>query len=60
MDKAEINYEIQDKELLAIVSAFKEWYRYLEGASFKITVYSDHTNLEYVSPTKVLNCHQAR
>jgi hypothetical protein len=24
MDKAEINYEIYDKEMLAIVSAFKE------------------------------------
>jgi len=32
MDKAEINYEIHDKEMLAVVSAFKEWRRYLEGA----------------------------
>ena len=41
MDKAEINYEIHDKEMLAIVSAFKEWRRYLEGALFPITVYTD-------------------
>jgi len=32
IDKAEINYEIHDKEMLAVVSAFKEWRRYLEGA----------------------------
>jgi hypothetical protein len=28
---AEINYEIHDKELLAIVDCFKAWRRYLEG-----------------------------
>jgi hypothetical protein len=60
MDKAEINYEIHDKEMLAIISAFKEWRRYLEGTSFKITVYSDHKNLEYFATTKVLNHRQAR
>jgi hypothetical protein len=30
MDKAEINYGIHDKQLLAIVAALKEWRRYLE------------------------------
>ena len=29
----ELNYNIHDKELLAIVSAFKQWRHYLEGAS---------------------------
>jgi hypothetical protein len=60
MDKVEINYNIHDKEILAIISTFKEWPQYLEGTSFKITVYSDHKNLEYFATTKVLNCHQAR
>jgi hypothetical protein len=32
MEPAEINYEIHDKEMLAIVAALKEWKRYLEGA----------------------------
>ena len=40
MNKHEINYEIHDKELLAITSAFKEWRRYLEDARHKITVYT--------------------
>lgn len=60
MDKAEINYEIHDKEMLAIVVAFKEWRRYLEGACHTITVYSDHKNLEFFLTTKVLNRRQAR
>jgi len=60
MDKAELNYEIHDKELLAIVSSFKEWRRYLEGALHTMVVYSDHKNLEYFATTKVLNRRQAR
>jgi hypothetical protein len=59
MDKAEINYEIHDKEMLAIISAFKDWPRYLEGTYFTIIVYSDHKNLEYFAITKVLNRRQA-
>jgi len=51
---AEINYEIHDKELLAIVDAFKHWQRYCEGATHQVQVYSDHQNLEYFTTTKVL------
>jgi len=57
---AEINYEIHDKELLAIVDAFKHWRRYCEGATHQVQVYSDHQNLEYFTTTKVLNRRQAR
>jgi len=57
---AEINYEIHDKELLAIVDSFKHWHRYLEGAKHQVQVFSDHQNLEYFTTTKVLNRRQAR
>jgi transposase InsO family protein len=57
---AEINYEIHDKELLAVVDAFKYWRRYLEGATHQVQVFSDHQNLEYFTTTKVLNRRQAR
>jgi len=57
---AEINYEIHDKELLAIVDAFKHWRRYCEGATHQVQVFSDHHNLEYFTTTKVLNRQQAR
>jgi len=56
----EINHEIYDKELLAIVDAFKHWCRYCEGAEHQVQVYSDHQNLEYFTTTKVLNRRQAR
>jgi hypothetical protein len=57
---AEINYEIHDKELLAIVDAFKHWRRYCEGATHQVQVFSDHQNLEYFTTTKVLNRRQVR
>src|SRR5436190_438213 len=57
---AECNYDIHDREMLAIVSAFQHWRHYLEGAKHTITVYTDHKNLEVFMVTKVLNRRQAR
>jgi len=57
---AEINYEIHNKELLAIVDAFKHWRWYCQGATHQVQVFSDHHNLEYFTTTKVLNRRQAR
>jgi hypothetical protein len=42
---AEINYEIHDKEFLAIMDAFKEWHHLLKGVQHEITMYLDHKNL---------------
>ena len=60
MDSAERNYDIHDKEMLAIIASFKQWQRYLEGASHPIAIYTDHKNLEYFMTTKILNRRQAR
>ena len=60
LQPAEINYEIYDKEMMAIVEAFKEWRAYLEGAQHQITVITDHKNLEYFLTTKTLNRRQSR
>ncbi|KAH0375210.1 hypothetical protein KCU92_g10240, partial [Aureobasidium melanogenum] len=57
---AECNYEIYDKELLAIVRAFEEWRPELEGSQDKIEVLSDHKNLVYFMKSKLLNRRQAR
>jgi hypothetical protein len=57
---AEINYEIYDKELLAIIDAFEEWYHLLEEAQHTTTVYTDHKNLEYFISIRVLNQRQVR
>ena len=57
---AELNYDVHDKELLAIVDAFKQWKVYLEGTRKETQVYSDHKNLLTFTTTKVLNRRQVR
>ncbi|CEP10414.1 hypothetical protein, partial, partial [Parasitella parasitica] len=57
---AEINYQIYDKELLAIVDAFKLWRQYLEFSTAPTTVITDHKNLEYFNTTRNLTRRQVR
>ena len=56
----ELNYDVHDKELLAIVDAFEEWRAYLEGSGHLIVIYSHHKNLSYFTTTKKLNRQQVR
>lgn len=56
----ECNYEIYDKELLAIIRCFEEWRPELEGSELPIRILTDHRNLEYFTTTKLLNRRQAR
>jgi hypothetical protein len=59
-EPAEINYEIHDKELLAILDSFEQWRHFLEGSPHQIIVYNDHKNLTYFQNARVLNRRQAR
>jgi hypothetical protein len=45
LTEAELNYDLYDKEMLAVVHAFKKWRHYLQGAQHKTLVYTDHQNL---------------
>ena len=56
----ELNYNVHNKTLLAIVDAFEEWQAYLEGSKHPIVVYSDHKNLSYFTTTKKLNRRQVK
>ena len=56
----ECNYEIYDKELLAIIRCLEEWRPELEGTETPVRVLIDHRNLEYFMSTKMLNRRQAR
>ena len=56
----EINYEIYNKELLAIIKAFEEWRPMLEGAGLPIKILTNHQNLQYFMTTKQLSRRQAR
>ena len=56
----EKNYNIHDKELLAIFEAYKVRRHYLEGLGSPIDMVTDHKNLEYFTSTKKLTHRQAR
>ncbi len=57
---AERNYDIGNRELLAIKLALEEWRHWLEGAKHPFTVLTDHKNLQYLREAKRLNPQQAR
>ena len=56
----EHDYEIYDRELLAIICALTEWWHYIQGSSHTTTVLSDHKNLTYYCEAQKLNRQQAR
>ncbi|GLB45815.1 putative retrotransposable element tf2 155 kda protein type 1-like [Lyophyllum shimeji] len=60
LNAVEQNYEIHDKEMLAIIRALEEWQHFLEGAWHKVKIYTDYKNLKYFLTAKKLNRRQAR
>jgi len=60
LDVHERNYEIYDKELLAVIQGLEEYRHHLEGHSHKIEIWSDHQNLIYFRTAQKLTRRQAR
>jgi len=58
LNKTERNYEIHDKEMLAIIRGLENWRHLLEGVCFKFEIWMDHKNLEYFMKVQKLNCKQ--
>jgi hypothetical protein len=55
MTPLELNYDIYDKELLAIVAVLKEWRVFLQGTIELFIVKTDYKNLMGFLTTKELN-----
>ncbi|KAI2659925.1 Transposon Tf2-9 polyprotein [Labeo rohita] len=60
LSSAESNYDIGNRELLAVKLALEEWRHWLEGSGVPFMVWTDHKNLEYIRTAKRLNSRQAR
>jgi hypothetical protein len=60
LNDVERNYDIYDKEMLAVMRALQEWRHYLMGAKHTFEILTDHKNLEYFRSAKNLNRRQAR
>jgi len=60
LNETERNYEIYDKEMLAIIKRLENWRYLLEGTHFKFEIWTDHKNLEYFMKAQKLNWRQAQ
>jgi len=56
---AERNYDIHDRELLAIIRALEAWRHYIQGSGHTTIILSDHQNLTSHKEAKKLNRRQA-
>jgi len=57
---AEQNYNIHDRELLAIIWVLEAWRHYIQGLGLTTVILSDHQNLTTHKEAKKLNRRQAR
>ena len=55
LNEMERNYEIHDKEMLAIIRGLEAWRHLLEGAQYQFKIWTDHKNLEYFLKAQKLN-----
>ena len=55
LNEAERNYEIHDKEMLAIIRCLEAWRHFFEGAKDWFEIWTDHKNLEYFMKAQKLN-----
>jgi len=60
LSSAELNYDVYDKEMLAIVFSLRKNRHYLQGAEHRTTIFSNHQNLTYFKSAVLLNRRQAR
>jgi len=60
MQPVEKNYEIYDKELLAIIEALSKWKQYLLDVRKPFEIWTDHKNIKYFREPHKLNGQQAR
>ena len=60
LNPAERNYQIYDRELLAIIRGLETWEHHFLGSSHRLQIRSDHKNLTYWQTVHKLNRRQAR
>ncbi|KIN99403.1 hypothetical protein M404DRAFT_30463 [Pisolithus tinctorius Marx 270] len=60
MSPPERNYQVFDKEMLAIIRALETWRHYLEATPYQFEIWTDHANLQYFMKAQNLDRRQAR
>ena len=60
LNKTEINYEIHNKEMLAVIRRVENWRHLLKNTRFKFKIWTNYKNLEYFIKAQKLNKGQVR
>jgi len=60
LNTMEHNYEIHNKEMLAVIRCLEAWRHYLEGAKLEFEIWMDYKNLQYFITSQRLNQRQAQ
>jgi len=55
LNAIEQNYEIYDKEMLAVIRCLEIWRHYLEEEKLEFEIWMDHKNLQYFMTSQKLN-----
>jgi len=60
MSATERNYQVYDRELMAVICSLQEWRCYIYGSDFTTIVWTDHHNLTYYMHPQKLTRRQVR
>ena len=60
LNEAKRNYEIHNKEMLAIIWCLEAWRHFLEEAKDRFKIWTDYKNLKYFMKAQKLNQRQTR
>jgi len=55
LNETKYNYEIHNKEILAVIRGLENWRHLLRSTKFQFKVYSDHKKLKYFMKMQKLN-----
>jgi hypothetical protein len=60
LSAAEVNYDMNYLEMFTVIFSFRKWWHFLQGASHKTVVCSDHQNLtDFITAVSLIR-RQAR
>ena len=60
LNETECNYDIWDREFMAVIFGLRNWRHLLSGSPHKVTVWTDHANLQYYRHPQKINRRVAR
>lgn len=55
LNETERNYDIWDREFMVVIFGLRNWRHLLAGSPYKVTVWTDHTNLQYYRHPQKIN-----